>query len=89
MSIAAWFAGMTEVELSFYRGLGGMTGMGAAALFPYVSRLLGLSYGAIAGIVAQFLCLAIGVGTDVMLAGTGMIIHSRHVICMITLLGIL
>ena len=58
-------AGMLEVELSAYRGAAGLTGMAAAALFPFVRQRLGLHLGAAAGITLQFVCLAAGVAADI------------------------
>ncbi|GLC41594.1 hypothetical protein PLESTB_000698500 [Pleodorina starrii] len=59
-SFLKW-SGLTEAEVSGYRGIGALTGLAATALFPPLSARAGLLFCAVAGVTYQLACLAAGV----------------------------
>ncbi|GIL55048.1 hypothetical protein Vafri_10701 [Volvox africanus] len=59
-SFLKW-SGLSEVEVSAYRGIGALTGLAATAIFPPLLARAGLRFCAIAGITYQLTCLAAGV----------------------------
>ncbi|KAG2435780.1 hypothetical protein HXX76_006976 [Chlamydomonas incerta] len=59
-SFLKW-TGLTEAEVSVYRGIGALTGLAATVLFPPLSKWAGLRFCAAAGITYQLACLAAGV----------------------------
>ncbi|KAG2451247.1 hypothetical protein HYH02_003854 [Chlamydomonas schloesseri] len=59
-SFLKW-TGLTEAEVSVYRGIGALTGLAATVLFPPLSKWAGLRFCAAAGITYQLACLSAGV----------------------------
>ncbi|GLI67363.1 hypothetical protein VaNZ11_011542 [Volvox africanus] len=59
-SFLKW-SGLSEVEVSAYRGIGALTGLAATAIFPPLLARAGLRFCAIAGVTYQLTCLAAGV----------------------------
>ncbi|KAG2495007.1 hypothetical protein HYH03_006940 [Edaphochlamys debaryana] len=55
------WSGLTEAEVSVYRGAGALTGLAATVLFPLLQRTVGLRAAAVVGITEQLACLAAGV----------------------------
>ncbi|GFR50401.1 hypothetical protein Agub_g12618, partial [Astrephomene gubernaculifera] len=55
------WSGMSEAEVSGYRGVGALTGLAATAIFPPLSKRAGLAFCAVAGVTYQLACLAAGV----------------------------
>ncbi|GIM03628.1 hypothetical protein Vretimale_8348, partial [Volvox reticuliferus] len=66
-SFLKW-SGLSEVEVSAYRGIGALTGLAATVIFPQLSARAGLRFCAIAGVTYQLTCLAAGVLPVVVMA---------------------
>ncbi|PNH07594.1 Solute carrier family 40 member 1 [Tetrabaena socialis] len=55
------WTGLTEAEVSAYRGVGALTGLAATAIYPALSARAGLRATALLGITYQLACLCAGV----------------------------
>ncbi len=55
------WSGLTEAEVSLYRGIGAVTGLLATFIYPSLRRGIGLLRCGLLGISYQLLCLSLGV----------------------------